>query len=90
MNTGNVYKNSFHLKITWSFNDSKLSMLYFAGNLSNLSIQNRHLIKFHRILNLEKLNNRKLYKIQLALNTKRLRIKLFMRKSLTVTISTGK
>ena len=65
-------------------------MLYFAGNLSNLSIQNRYLIKFHRILNVEKLSNRKLYKIQLALNTKSLHIKLFMRKGLTVTISTEK
>ena len=53
----------FDLKITCSFNAAKLSLLYhnfgkdniknFTGNLSNFSIQDHHLVKCHRILNLE-------------------------------------
>ena len=35
----------------------------FAENLSNLSIQDHHLIKCRRIFNLEKINSRKLFKI---------------------------
>ena len=40
----------------------------FSGNLNNFSIQDHHLIKCHRIVNLEKLNSRELCKSQLSLN----------------------
>ena len=44
----------------------KDSIKNFARNLSNLSIQDHHLIKCHRILNLEKLNCGGLYKTHLS------------------------
>ena len=46
---------------------SKDNIKNSAGNLSNLSIQDPHLIKCHKIFNLEKLNSRELWKIQLSL-----------------------
>lgn len=53
-------------------NFAKDNIKNFTGNLSNLSIQDHHLIQCHRIFNwrvfnLEKRNSSKLYKIQLSL-----------------------
>ena len=42
----------------------------FAGNLNNLYIQDHHLIKCNMISNLEKLNSKELYHMQLCLKYK--------------------
>ena len=68
----------------------KANIKNFAGNLSNLFIQDNHILKCHRTLNLEKLDSRKLCKILLSLIYDKLHIKFIMRKSLTITISSGK
>ena len=45
----------------------KETIKQFAGNLNNLYIQDHHLIKCNAIYNLEKLNSRELYHMQLLL-----------------------
>ena len=45
----------------------KETIKQFAGNLNNLYIQDHHLIKCNTIYNLEKLNSKELYHMQLCL-----------------------
>ena len=45
----------------------KETIKHFARNLNNLYIQDHHLIKFNMIYNLEKINSRELYHLQLLL-----------------------
>ena len=45
----------------------KETIKQFAGNLNNLYIQDHHLIKCNMISNLEKLNSKELYHMQLCL-----------------------
>ena len=45
----------------------KETLKYFARNLNNLYIQHHHLIKCNTIYNLEKLNSKELYHLQLLL-----------------------
>ena len=45
----------------------KETIKQFAGNLNNLYIQDHHLIKCNTIYNIEKLNSKELYHIQLLL-----------------------
>ena len=45
----------------------KETIKQFAGNLNNLYIQDHHLIKCNAIYNLEKLDSRELYHMQLLL-----------------------
>ena len=61
----------------------------FAGNLNNFFIQDHHLIKCNTIYNLEKLNSRELYHMQLSLNMINLRVKVITRKILMIMFSTG-
>ena len=58
----------------------------FAGNLNNFYIQDHHLIKCNTIYNLEKLNSKELYHMQLLLNMINLRVKVITRKILMITI----
>ena len=59
----------------------------FAGNLNNIYMQDHHLIKCNTIYNLEKLNSKELYHMQLLLKYK-LRVKFITRKILMIMIST--
>ena len=61
----------------------------FAGNLNNLYIQDHHLIKCNTIYNLEKLNSKELYHMQLLLNMINPRVKVITRKILMIMFSTG-
>ena len=60
----------------------KETIKQFARNLKKLYIQDHHLIKCNTIYNLEKLNSKELYHMQLYL-------KVIMRKMLMIMISTG-
>ena len=62
----------------------------FVGNLINLYIQDLLLIKCNTIYNLEKLNSKDLYHMQLLLkHDKNLRVKVITRKVLMIMISAG-
>ena len=62
----------------------------FVGNLINLYIKDLLLIKCNTIYNLEKLNSKDLYHMQLLLkHDKNLRVKVITRKVLMIMISAG-
>ena len=67
----------------------KETIKQFAGNLNNLYIQDHHLIKCNTIYNLEKLNSKELYHMQLLLNMINPRVKVITRKILMIMFSTG-
>ena len=69
----------------------KETMKQYAGNLNNLYIQDYHLIKCNTTYNLEKLNYKELYHMQLLLKYDKpvKRVKVITRKILIVMLSTG-
>ena len=67
----------------------KETIKHFARNLNNLYVQDHHLIRCNTIYNLERLDSRELYHLQLLLKYDKPTCQVYMRKGLMNMISTG-